>query len=265
MSYKNMTTEEILRDLGSRVDAARLSERIDERDWDGVSSATYNRFKKGQGIGLEGFVKLLQQLNRVDELDALLSSGVEHAKNQKRISRKEKMMTVMEPSKYVSPLDDIRVTFEMAQEWQNKGYSLDFANKIAKELNAKDSIEFAWSGLSLQDRFEQILILCDQHKGLFSVKLQAIAFFKMGLPFHRIQDNSEANKERIIAQLIIEKYDFLFEYIGLFESKTSEELIAKASVMAKSLVWLGSMVGQGFVSEIDEEFARQAKRFEKKE
>ncbi len=69
------TTEEILREIGARLQGLRLQQSVTQAklaETAGVGHATVKRAEAGENIRLETIVKILRALGRVEALDSFL-------------------------------------------------------------------------------------------------------------------------------------------------------------------------------------------------
>ncbi len=69
------TTEEILREVGERLQGFRLQQNVTQAELAetaGVGHATVKRAEAGENIRLETIVKILRALGRVEALDSFL-------------------------------------------------------------------------------------------------------------------------------------------------------------------------------------------------
>jgi len=71
MSYSMMTDEEILRDLAERIEKLRLVRQMKETDLEkasGVSRKTLYNFRRGTGISMKNFIRILKAVGEADRL-----------------------------------------------------------------------------------------------------------------------------------------------------------------------------------------------------
>lgn len=75
MIFPNMTDREILNELGSRIQRARLNlsvSQIELAKRAGIGRTVIQSLEKGNGCTLENFIKIVRSLEKLDNLDSFL-------------------------------------------------------------------------------------------------------------------------------------------------------------------------------------------------
>lgn len=237
-----MSTDKKLKALVDKIECYRIQKGMIETELTSMSSATYNRFKRGKSVGLDKFVSLVDEMGFFKHLIDGIPDSSNNVKTRKRAS---KVIPDVSVDDYVSVLDDPRVTLKIALTWQDQAYSDDFSDKVAKKLNSESIDDFTWNASDLGKRMEQVLILSSMHEGMYLMNNEFDALFKMALRKDRLsKTHNPINKERIMAEDFLKYHSAnMYKLFGLIEEENKQVIKTKISIMANMVSWFGTNVG----------------------
>ena len=95
MAYAHLTDDEIVHDLGKKLDMLRRTKEVsigELLEKSGTNHNTYDRFINAKsGISLKNFIRLLRGIGALDKLEALLEASQTYSPLQEQTTPKKRI------------------------------------------------------------------------------------------------------------------------------------------------------------------------------